>query len=155
MPRADWSLTLPWARPPLMLNDRPVPRVRARITAQIRADTAWTATRAGLAGEMLTGVQLGLVWYPGKRITCDSDNLAPTLKAALDGLRDARVIEEDNGAVVLRTWQRAIPRHADPADGTAPRVLLVCEAAEHLRADWYPPGEVGSLVVGAPPKIVS
>lgn len=130
----------------MMLNDRPVPQVRARLSAQIRRDTGYAATCAGLAGRLHAGVQVGLVWYPGKRIVCDSDNLAPTLKAALDGLRDARVIPEDNGAVVLRTWQRAIPRHMDPMDGTTPRVVLVMEPAMDLAWDHFPHGEAGQLV---------
>ena len=119
------------------------------LTADIRADTAYVAKRAGLAREALTGVQLGLVWYPGKRIVCDSDNLAPTLKAAIDGLRDIKALVADDGSVVLRTWQRAIPRHMDPQDGTTPRVLLVCEDAGRLDEDWFAPGEIGTLVLGS------
>ncbi len=137
---------MPWARPPLLLNDRSGYHAKAKITRMIRDSTCQTARSAHLGGRMLSGVEVGLVWYPGNRSVCDSDNLASTLKAAIDGLRDSGTLAADDGRTVLRTWQRAIPRDMDPFDTPAGRVILVIEPATLL--PHYPPGEVATLVNG-------
>lgn len=86
-------LTLPWRRPPLTANQRQHWTQRHRLTAETRQTVAWLARAARIpAGQHCT---VTLMWAPGDRRRRDTDNLVPTLKAACDGLLDARVVPDD------------------------------------------------------------
>jgi len=71
-----------------------------------------------------TPVAAILTWYHGSEKTIDGDNIAPTLKRALDGLRLAGVLVDDSGHYVTLCGQRAIPRSLDPYDQKRPRLVL-------------------------------
>jgi crossover junction endodeoxyribonuclease RusA len=155
-PPFEFALTLPWSRPPLTLNDRPTPYARAKLTADIRHDAAYCAIGAGLRGSMLRGVEIELIWYTGKRNIADPDNVSATLKAAIDGLRDARTLAADDGRTVVRTLQRVIPRDLDPFDSPHGRVLLVVREAASLLLPHYSPADAGQLispVLGTPSEV--
>lgn len=137
------SLILPWARPPLTLNDRPGIHAKAKIVKSIRHDTAWCA-RGKL--QPVERAVIGLVWYPGDRTVADPDNIAPTLKAAIDGLRDAKILAGDDARRVVRTWQQVVPRDLDVFRSPVARVVLVVADAHGMWQADYPPGEVGQLV---------
>jgi len=72
--------------------------VRARITKKIRADTK---TIAAATPTITVPVSIRAVQHPapGTR-TCDSENIAPLVKAMIDGLRDAKVLINDSPAYV-------------------------------------------------------
>jgi len=141
----DWAIQMPWPRPPLSLNDRSDRRERASLTRMVRNDTNVLARAARLPE--LDRVTLGLIWYPGDNKVTDADNISPTLKAAIDGLRDAKILVDDNGRHVLTTWQRVVARRDDPFASNRPRVLLVVhDATGDNLLQHYPPAHTGSLV---------
>jgi hypothetical protein len=141
----DWNIQMPWPRPPISLNHRHSPHERASLTRMIRDDTNVLARAVRLP--KLDRVTLGLVWYPGNNQVTDADNIAPTLKAAIDGLRDAKVLTDDNGGHVLTTWQRVVSRRDDPFKSSHSRVLLVVhDATDDAPLQHYPPAQTGSLV---------
>lgn len=43
-----YTLTLPWAKPPLTANQRPPWPVRRRLTKEVRGTVAWLAKAAGI-----------------------------------------------------------------------------------------------------------
>ncbi len=141
----DWAIQMPWPRPPMSLNHRHSPHERASLTRMIRNDTNVLARAAHLPE--LDRVTLGLIWYPGDNQVTDADNVAPTLKAAIDGLRDAQTLTDDSARHVLTTWQRVVPRRDDPFKSNRPRVLLVVhDATDDPPLQHYPPAHTGSLV---------
>lgn len=83
--RCDYELTLPYARPPISQNDRPHWAQAARLKKQISDDTQTLAVAAKLP-RLVPFVDVVLVWYPADMRRRDTDNPAPTLKAAVDGL---------------------------------------------------------------------
>jgi crossover junction endodeoxyribonuclease RusA len=141
-----FALTPPWTRPPLTLNDRPGPHQRASLTAGIRHDAAYCAIGAGLRDARLCKVWIELVWYTGSNGVADPDNIAPTLKAAIDGLRDSRTLVADDGRSVLRTSQRTVPRGMDPFHLSTGRTVLVVHDAAGLSLPHYPPADAGQLI---------
>jgi hypothetical protein len=83
---------------------------KARITKQIRSDAAALARSQGLPqiGQRVDvlGVQHPA---PGKR-TIDSENIAPLVKATIDGLRDAGVLRNDSPKYVRTVAYTTGPR---------------------------------------------
>ena len=112
-----WWIRLPYLRPPLSLNDRPHWRTRARITKQLRAETA-TLARAHRVGRHQR-IHVELVYRPAYARHRDADNTVPTLKPCIDGLVDAGVIPDDTPEHV--EWTITIK----PADSDRPAVWLV------------------------------
>lgn len=111
----EFTLTLPWSRPPLTLNQRFAHwSQRSTITAEIRTTVAWLAKQAKIEpGKHLT---VELVWAPGDRRRRDEDNLAPTLKAAIDALARNRadfigldLVPDDTAQYVTRLPIRIEP----------------------------------------------
>lgn len=102
-PRAEqitrWSLHLPYPRPPLSLNDRMHWAQRNRISRQIKDDVQILA-RATRVGTGLARVWVGLTWVPPDRRRRDTDNMAPTLKACIDGLTAYGLVPDDDSAHV-------------------------------------------------------
>lgn len=120
---ADWTLPLPWRRPPLNLNQRHAHwAVENKLKQEIKTETAKVAR--ALRVPTLQGVIAELVYYPGNNRVMDSDNIAPTMKAVLDGLRVAHVLPDDDASRVLRTSQRIVLRRDDPYDGKTGRMYL-------------------------------
>lgn len=94
---------LPYGRPPITANQRTHWAVRAREVRTLRNTTAVLAH--GLA-PIETACTIGIVWHVPDRRRRDVDNIAPSLKPAIDGLRDAGLIPEDHSSIVTATWQR-------------------------------------------------
>ena len=89
-----WHLTLPFTRPPLSLNDRSHWAVKARTTREIRNATAVLARAKGVAHCARIAVELHYQQKVARPI--DGENAYPTIKAAVDGLRDAGVVDDDD-----------------------------------------------------------
>lgn len=76
-------------------NDRSHWSSRARIVSQIRTTAGWCARRQRIP--RLERVHVTAVWWPPNQSRLrDVDNLAPTVKACIDGLRDAGVLPGDD-----------------------------------------------------------
>lgn len=85
-------LDLPWDRPPLHANQRLHWAVKAAKTREIRHGVRWLAHNQ----QPVDGpVCVTLHWQPATKRRRDVDGPYPTLKAAIDGLRDAGVLAED------------------------------------------------------------
>ena len=118
----SWTIRLPWTTPPLSANDRDHWRVKAKKVAEVRrtvgdlvAVQTFTAYPFPLYAEHVT---VTLTYYPRDRRRRDADNLVPTLKAACDGLVDARVVRDDTPDLMTKH----MPVIAEP-DGD-PRLVL-------------------------------
>lgn len=101
--------------------------VRARITKQIRADVAAIA-RIGRVPRFDVPVTITAVQHPGKgKRALDAENVAPLVKACIDGLRDAGVLLNDSPrhvrSVTFTTGDRSLygrlVLHITPAGGKA------------------------------------
>lgn len=79
-----WTLTPPWPKPPMSMNDRPHPQVRARQTAQIRSDIYKLILAAKIPPQKHVTVRL--IWTVPTRLRRDAENPVPTLKAACDAM---------------------------------------------------------------------
>lgn len=89
--------------PPLTANQRMHWAEKARITKQLR--TIAKAKTVGMP-PVEGRVAVTLVWQVTDRRRRDPDNIAPTLKPLIDGLRDAGVLPEDHAGIVAETGQR-------------------------------------------------
>jgi hypothetical protein len=106
-----------------MANDSGRLSARMGLTASTRDDTCLLARSLKLRPVAGPVVAL-LSYYHCTNKHVDSDNIAPTLKRCLDGLRLAKVLADDDGRHVLATMQRCVPRDLDPFHGSGPRVIL-------------------------------
>lgn len=88
------TIALPWARPPVSLNDRGHWRVKARNVADARAQARW-AIRAAHPPQ-LERAHITLCWRVPDMRRRDLDNLAGTLKPCLDALVDEGVLPDDD-----------------------------------------------------------
>lgn len=96
-----YELTFPWPSPPLSMNDRKHWADRAKITKRMRTEAAWRATAARLPH--LPRIRVSLVWWvKDQRRRDGGENLAPTVKALIDGIVDAGVVDDDDHTRVLR-----------------------------------------------------
>ena len=104
-----WVLQLPYEAPPLSMNDRGQTKgarqAKSAKAAMIRADVNTLAKAAGIPPQQAIHVRLH--YRPKTAVRHDADNLVATLKPAIDGLRDAKVISDDD------------PKHLD---WSAPRI---------------------------------
>ena len=81
----SYRLVLPWQRRPLHANQSLHYFARAKIVAQVRSDVFKLAIAARLPkGAVFADVTL--TWRPPDRRVTDTQNLAPLLKACVDGL---------------------------------------------------------------------
>ncbi|MBJ8342800.1 hypothetical protein JGU71_28310 [Antrihabitans sp. YC3-6] len=87
------ELALPWTRPQLNPNTRMHRMVRARITAEIRRDTAWIAKAAKLTPTH--PITVSLHYQPARSGRRDPGNLCLDSKAMIDGLVDAGLAPDD------------------------------------------------------------
>lgn len=92
-------IDLPWTTPPVTLNQRGGPHVRARKMAQAKSDAGW-AILAARPGYWTVPVALTLHWRPATNRRRDVDNPMPTLKAVADALVAAEVISDDDSTRV-------------------------------------------------------
>lgn len=98
------TLTLPWTTPPLMSNARLHHMQRSRIVADIRTTVGWLA-KAHLK-PVAKGVTITVIWTVTDRRRRDAGSLAPTGKAAIDGLVDAGILPDDDSTTVLEERYR-------------------------------------------------
>lgn len=93
-------IDLPWTSPPLSLNDRGNSRLaaiaRSRQIAQIRAHVATLGKNAKLPSAVPYAT-ITLHYRPRDNKPRDTVNLAPTLKAAIDGLCPLKVVKTKRG----------------------------------------------------------
>ena len=99
-----WTISLPWQRPPLHLNDRTHWAAKAKLTAMVRK-TAWTLARANRV-PTLDRCEVTLIWAPPDRRTRDADNLVATLKPLCDGLVDANIVPDDTPWFMVKHMPR-------------------------------------------------
>lgn len=119
-----WILDLPYGKPPLSLNDRGqtvgARRAKSAKAAMIRADVNTLAKAAGIPPQ--DSIHVRLHYRPKTAAKRDADNLVATLKPAIDGLRDAKVIPDDDPSHL--DW--SAPRiHAPSLPDRKPALWLV------------------------------
>lgn len=108
----EWSIRLPWDRPPLSLNYRLHRHVEAKVIREVR--------RVGMAVALqhqiprLDRVDVTLTWFPGPIRNRDDENPVPTLKALCDGLVDAGVTEDDTARFMVKHMPVIAERDGDP-----------------------------------------
>jgi len=124
VPDGVWQLQLPWSKPPLNLNDRLNPIVKAKIVAEVRSTVGWLIRQAGIGPQPRVRVQLHYV--PRDRRTRDSDNLWATAKPCIDALKDTGVVPDDHDGYVVRRMPRIHP----PKPGGRGQLVFVIEALE-------------------------
>ena len=114
-----WEITLPWAKPPLSLNDRMDWRTKHRWTKTLR-QAAWALAKQAQI-PALGSCSVELLYVPRDRRRRDEDNLFATLKPLADGLVDAGVVVDDTPDLMGKRC-----RIGDP-DSKRPRMVLVVE----------------------------
>lgn len=87
------NIELPWQKPMLSPNLRMHEMQRAKLTAEVRTDTAWIAKAARLRPN--PPVAITLHYRPAHDGRRDRVNLTLDHKAQVDGLVDAGVIPDD------------------------------------------------------------
>ncbi|WP_312982360.1 hypothetical protein [Corynebacterium sp.] len=112
------TMPLSFTRPPLSANDRSHWRPRARITRAVRHEAATRARAMRLGPYRHITVQLH--YRPRDRRVRDASNIMPTQKALVDGLRDARVVPDDDGRYVTEQMPTIYP-----VDGPAAMWLTI------------------------------
>jgi hypothetical protein len=129
-----WRILLPYRNPPLTANMRfshwsQERRLQQKLSRDVRL----------LARSMkiprLRAVTAELVFLPGTNRRRDADNIAPTLKPALDGLVAARVLRDDSADVVLRASQRVVLLRDDPTGKKHARLYLMITDMSALGVD--------------------
>jgi hypothetical protein len=81
--------------------------------------------RESLPRPFLSAVTVELIYWPGNNTVHDADNMAPTLKYIVDGLRKSGVLKDDRGRYVRSATCTVIELNADPDGRTDPRMALV------------------------------
>lgn len=95
----ETTFQFPWKSPPLSMNDRKHWRVKAKITAEIRALMHAQARHIPDLGRC----EVELVWVVADRRRRDADNVVPVLKALCDGLVDAEVVADDTPELMRKS----------------------------------------------------
>lgn len=91
--RDSWTLELPYRTPPLSLNDRDHWAVKAAKTKEVRDAVIVLARHARIP--KCERIAVLLYYQPAVIRRRDAENLAGTLKPAVDGLVDVGVIPDD------------------------------------------------------------
>lgn len=106
----SWTLELPPNTVLLTSNQRMPWRPRARLTRDLRRLT-WAIATNTIGPVGLDRVRIAATVHPGPRTRrFDPHNWQPSLKAAIDGLVDARVIADDDATRVTEVAFVAGPR---------------------------------------------
>jgi hypothetical protein len=141
----SWRLTFWYPRLPLTANDRRHRMVVYRVQKQIRDRVREEARRLGIP--RLDSIHVEMTWTPTTNRGRDQDNAVPTLKSAIDGLRDYKpryrnvhgrrvmvdpgwtgVIADDTDEFVSWSRPKYLPANPDPLF-TERLVLIVTEGA--------------------------
>lgn len=116
----EWTLELPWTRPPLTLNDRGTkPVVRNHVVRTVRRNAHAHAHLARIPP--LHRLAAELHYAPRGSRTRDPLNLVATLKAIEDGLVDANLVPDDDPTYVEPT----MPVIDEPTKRKVGRMYLV------------------------------
>jgi crossover junction endodeoxyribonuclease RusA len=95
---AEWHIDLPLTAP-MSLNDRQHWRTKAAATKSLRRAVMLLSRSKQIP--RCERVSVELHWVPNTVRRRDGDNPAPTVKACVDGLRDAGVVDDDDQAHVV------------------------------------------------------
>lgn len=109
----QWTLDLPYERPPLNANQRIHWRTKAALTKQVRAASFYAAKQAGILH--CDKVRVTLTWFVRTSNRRDADNVVPTLKACCDGLVDAGVVPDDTPDLMEKIMPVIVYRPGVPA----------------------------------------
>ncbi|MCC3311501.1 hypothetical protein [Nocardia africana] len=97
------TIKLPWSAPPLSMNDSGATRgamfAKARKITEIRGDVVNLARKAKLP-KGIDRATITLHYRPRDNRARDSVNLAPTLKAVVDGLTPQKIVKTKRGTNV-------------------------------------------------------
>lgn len=115
-----YELVLPYARPPLNLNQRLHHMAKYRLNEQIKDDVHKLALAARLP-KLVAFVTVELLWCPPDNRTRDTDNPTPTLKSAIDGLKRYGLVADDDSRHV-RSWCTIGPKH--PVGGVTLNITI-------------------------------
>lgn len=90
----EYRIDLPWPRPPLNHNQRLTPWALGAIKAEVRKAVTLLAKQAKIPHHEYITVQLH--YAPGRRGRRDPMNITATSKPAIDGLVDAKIVDDDD-----------------------------------------------------------
>ncbi|MFE7077886.1 hypothetical protein ACFU96_48215 [Streptomyces sp. NPDC057620] len=142
-----FTLALPPGLKLMSANQRLHHRVRAGLTADIRGAAMATCSenehmRAALAvagsDPVLEHAYILGVLHPGSRRRIDPANFYPSFKAAVDGLVDAGVLEDDDHTRVVGPDMRLGPV---VKGGRLTLVIQEISRAQHQAFQWAEPPE--------------
>jgi crossover junction endodeoxyribonuclease RusA len=121
----QWTLDLPYERPPLNANQRLHWAKKAALTKQVRAASFYAAKSAGVL--RCDKVRVTLTWFVRTTTRRDADNVVPTLKALCDGLVDAGIVSDDTPDQMVKVMPVIVYRPNQPAG----LQLLIEEVYDH------------------------
>ena len=130
-PPTQWNVFLPYNTPPLTANQRMHHRQRAQVVKNVRASARVVAQSLRIPG--LPACQVELHYVPRDSRRRDADNLVPTLKAACDGLVDARIVPDDTPEWMDK--RMPIIHRADPTRRNNERLWLFIIRLEARKGD--------------------
>lgn len=129
-------LYLPIRKPPLTANQRHThwsqrhtPEKNLQAATMMAVSQQWKGLR------FQGPVDIQMEYYPNDNRHRDSDNIAPSLKPVIDGLRHAGVLINDTSTYVRRTSTMIVRKCDDPTpdrDARGPEVLIVVTAGSKL-----------------------
>jgi crossover junction endodeoxyribonuclease RusA len=125
-----WRILLPYKGPLLTLNDK---RHWARSwpdVLNLQHSGYFLAKHHGVP--LMSCMTVELIFWPGTNRVHDADNLAPMLKALMDGVKKAGVVPDDRGRHVRSATCTVIERDDDPERRTDPRMVLVIREIEGI-----------------------
>lgn len=116
-----YRITVDMPRPPLTSNDQRRAHWTKVRTAKTDVETAvsWQARAAKIP--TVDYADVTVIWYAPDAKRRDPDALSPFLKAALDALVHAGVLEDDNSKYVRQVAMRTL------IDRTNPRIEILIE----------------------------
>jgi hypothetical protein len=130
-----WHIPLPYQAPPLTLN-----RMKGKHWGRFAADILnlnesghYLAKHYKLPRPIPFPVTVELIWWLGNNSIHDADNIVPTLKHLVDGVRMAGALTDDGPRFVRSATCTVIPLDADPGGDHFARMALVIQ-----RCDQHP-----------------
>lgn len=133
-----WVIRLPFASPPLTFNELKGKHWSVVNSARSTLNGAgyYLSRTRHPSGELSLDpptllprpftrpVTVELIYWPGNNTVHDPDNLMPTLKYLVDGMRKAGVFVDDRGRYVRTASCTVIERADDPEDRADARMVL-------------------------------
>ncbi len=112
---AHHLLTIPAPAAFIRSNDHTHWRNRHQLTATWREAAAWQARKQRIPAFAFGPVHITATIHRQDKRRYDLDGMAPTIKACIDGLRDAAVLAEDDCQVIPQLTIRAGEPWDEPA----------------------------------------